>query len=391
MSVCVPKDKLLTVLEHLGITIGDECPKQSQSQSQSPSQSGTVTLTSQQTKDITEAIKGVLSVPSPISSSNVLSRVMTFYTKNLAPSTLKVNESTYEFDWMGVARLYLTPLNLGNLVAGLKAGQYGIDWIRVKVLGVTMVPSERSGASVVRKEVDDTQPQQSPEMQNAVDNLISLDGTMYTVGYLPASKFLGNAAAIQDAGDSFIKKYHSQTDEGVVNYFTGEGFTTEKITGIETQYTGKYAAMYPDSKTEALASATEIVIQSPVGYPLSVTSSSEIDDQSQIPTNTYSLSGTSGVFTKEETQQFINAQGTAGAVSGATTPFYGMIQIDLPEDLIQDVYQKIEIDARLDQTIRVDPDTDETEYVSSMQEITRWTNKVLNANFKVLIEYGVRQ
>lgn len=393
MSVCIPKDKVASVLKLLGIEITDGCP--SQSTPQSPSQSAakeSIVLSSQQTKDITQAIQGVLSVERPLSTATVLSHVMTFYTKNVAPATMDFSEEEYQFDWMGISRLYLSPLNLGNLLDGLKAGQYTVDWIKVKVLGITLVPSERSGASVLRKDVEDEdQSQTTTQMENAVDNVFSLDGTMYTVGYLPASKFFGNTTTIKEVGDSFIKKYHSEGADNTINYFTGEGFTAQRITGIDTQYDGKYAAMYPESQTQALASATEIVIRNPVGYPLSLTSSTAISNSNKAPINTYSLSGTTSVFTKEETQAFRTSQGTAGAVSGATTPFFGMIQIDLPEDLIQDVYQKIDVDARLDQVAQPNETSGDLEYTSSVQEITRWTNKVLNANFNVLIEYGVSQ
>lgn len=394
MSVCIPKDKVASVLKLLGIKITDECSSQSQSNSPSSSNPNeTVTLSSQQTKDITEAIRGVLSVERPISTATVLSHVMTFYTKNIAPQELNFSEEEYQFDWMGISRLYLSPLNLGNLLDGLQAGQYTVDWIKIKVLGVTLVPSERSGVYVLREDVvNEDQPQKTFSMANAVNNIFSLDGTMYTVGYLPASKFFGNTATIKEVGDSFIKTYHSKNNEGQVSYFTGEGFTAQRIKGIDTQYTGKYAAMYPGSKTEALSSATEILIRNPVGYPLSLTSSSAITEIYQTPVNTYSLSGTPSVFTKEETQAFTTEQGKGGPVSGAMTPFYGMIQIDLPEDLIQDVYRKIEIDARLDQVAKTDVNGDgELDYVSSAQQIRKWTNKVLNANFNVLIEYGVSQ
>ena len=391
MSICIPKDLADQLLAALGCK-GLSGASQASSSTDTTAEPNTAALTTQMTRDVIQAIQAAEHVERPLSAPNTLRHVMTWFTQNTAPRELNFIKDAVSFDWMGTARIYLSPLNIGfeNLATALKDGSYTVDWIRVKLLSITLSTAESSRAIV---ETDDYTLGQSTWIGNdgdARENIVSLDGTTYTIGYWPAATFLGRDDLIQDAANGFVRKPQSTTSGQTTSttLLYGEGFTTQTITGLNSQYKGMYAAEAAENKTERLGVASELVIRNPTGYPLALVSTQLSNGQVQ---NDVTLQGTPSTFTKSQTRNFMSKQATepsseAIAVSDAVTPLYGMVQIDLPEDLIQDVYQKVKYNATV-VPMANGTGSDDLE----MCQVTTWTNKVLNANYNVLVEYGITQ
>lgn len=312
------------------------------------------------------------SVERPISTGTVVTNVLTYYTQNEAP--IKLDRATYQFDWMGIARLYLSPLNLGleHLQESL-AGSYAVDWIRVKLINVTFSKSSASSLTELDASTDNVD-------QPAKNELFTLDGTTYTIGYRPAA-FLEDNEQIETSqvGNAFLKRPESDTST-----FYGIGFTTPNITGVDSQYKGEYACEWQGSKTERLGTASELIIRNPSAATLSLTSTTTANGAIANEYG-YSTQVASG-YTVKNTAAFQTKQGTANYDGKAATPVYGLVQIDLPEDLVQDIYERVSTDTILDS------DTDEDSGLSTLQRIylRKTVSSVLNANYKILVEYAFR-
>ena len=120
--------------------------------------------------DVSQDIARALDVPRLVSSGmRVASTVMTFYSEN------KLTAIAYpaSFDFMGIARIFLTPLNLGfSAFQALNLTKIAVNWIRVKVLGITF--SSSTYTSVTHKKTD---PDQAPASTcNNADTFVSLAG-----------------------------------------------------------------------------------------------------------------------------------------------------------------------------------------------------------------------
>ena len=94
--------------------------------------SNALAIVSEVSKDIARA----QNIPRLVTAGvRVASHVMTFYSTN-APSGV-IPQKTLDF--MGTARIFLSPLNLGyETFKALGLGTIAVDWIRIKVLGITL-------------------------------------------------------------------------------------------------------------------------------------------------------------------------------------------------------------------------------------------------------------
>ena len=153
MSICIPKDLADQLLAALGCK-GLSGASQASSSTDTTAEPNTAALTTQMTRDVIQAIQAAEHVERPLSAPNTLRHVMTWFTQNTAPRELNFIKDAVSFDWMGTARIYLSPLNIGfeNLATALKDGSYTVDWIRVKLLSITLSTAESSRAIV---ETDD--------------------------------------------------------------------------------------------------------------------------------------------------------------------------------------------------------------------------------------------
>lgn len=332
---------------------------------------GSGSATSQIQTQLMMDMASLSQVERPISTGTVLSHVLTYYTQNVAP--IQLDRDKFQFDWMGIARLYLSPLNLGleNLQNAL-AGPYAVDWIRVKLINVTFSKSTASSLREIDASTDNVD-------QAAQNELFTLDGTTYTIGYRPAS-FLEDNEQIETSqvGNAFLKKEETET-----RTFYGIGFTTPHITGLDSQYAGEYACEWAGSKTEQLGCASELVVRNPQAATLILTATAKTNDAIANEYG-YSTQQSTG-YTVKNTAAFQTKQGTAAYDGKGATPIYGLVQIDLPEDLVQDVYERVSTEIVLDST------SDESGYPTLERKYLRKTvSSVLNANYKVLVEYAFR-
>lgn len=372
--ICFSRDDLASLVKNLIPLIKQD--------SSSNSETGTSTET--RTRVITQMMQDMANlsqVERPLSTGTVLNNVLTYYTNNIAPTVL--NRNTFEFNWMGIARLYLSPLNIGYArLQSQLVGSYSVDWIRVKLLNVTFSKSvAKTVQTLPIQRKDDLYAKQETQKIIANDEFLSLDGTTYTLGYRPAT-YLMNAPGIntQRIGNAFVREMKSETS----NVY-GIGFTTPSVTGLDTQFDGDYASTFPEAKTEPLGTSSEILIRSPQAMSLYLTSTEELT-MPGIARNTYKYSRENPLtFRAQDTLAFQEQQGSEEYqnTESAVTPIYGLVQIDLPEDLFQEVYQKVEM------TMKQDNYYDDQENYGIISKTQYTTNTVLNANYKILVEYGV--
>lgn len=401
-KVCMNHDELVAVVRSvmmgLGInTVPSLPPASSQSQSSLSAANANSSAPTDKTSDalVTQLMRdmvGALSTPieRPLASSLIINSVLTYYTHNSAPSEILDTASkrnNFVFDFMGTARLYLSPLNLNyDKALQMLPKAYHVDQIRVKVLGITFSKSMSQQQKVL--------PQQDPMFeenatnttitQDPADAFVSLAGSTYTAAYRSAQSLsMSSEITAKDIGDAFVVQ--RQADATVC----GVGLVTPKVTGIDTQWKGEYAAQYAGAKTEPIGTATEFVITDPVARPLALASTQAFDTTStetQQANNTYSFAGQApAVYTNNGTTAFQALQGSAAGtdLSAAVIPVYGMVQIDLPEDLIQEVYDKMTTDVCDIST------TEETEVVNKQYLVEKHRYSVLNANYSILVEYSV--
>lgn len=358
----------------------------------------TVTSATQLMRDIAASAQ----IPPSPSDANatVISDVLTFYTNNRIDSLSSYTKDGFVFDWMGIARLYLSPLNLGldKLKAAFGAERsLVVDWIRVKLLNVTFSASETTHES---QTLDSSSSQTPPTtVEGSTDpspRFLSVDGTTFTMAYRPASYLLGipdtgttdqgaSAGKITTklVGDAFGAAMLTASQK-----MYGVGFTTPKLKGVDTPYRGDYASEVSGARTERLGTACEVVIARPEAQPLVLSGTTAFSGIGTAE-NTYSYGGTpSAPYTFGRAWAFQEKQGaeTSTSVSDALTPIYGMIQIDLPEDLIQEVY----MDKRVTVDTKLVPTMEDGGYDLYVSKTTRTRAQVLNANYKVLVEYGFR-
>lgn len=374
--ICFSRDDLASLAKNLISLLKQDSTSGSGSGNGSGSSSGKGKVFTQLMQDMASLSQ----VERPLSTGTVLNNVLTYYTNNVAPTVLDRN--AFEFNWMGIARLYLSPLNIGYArLESQLIGSYVVDWIRVKLLNVTFSKSVAKNIQTLPiQRIDDLETQQEAQTITANDEFLSLDGTTYTLGYRPAT-YLMNAPGIdtQRIGNAFVREMKSET-----NNIYGIGFTTPSVTGLDTQFDGDYASTFPEAKTEPLGTSSEILIQSPQAMSLYLTTTQELETPG-VAQNTYKYSRENPLsFRAQDTLSFQGKQGSKAYTNteSAVTPIYGLVQIDLPEDLIQEVYQKVEA------TINQNNYYDEENY-GILTKTLSTTNIVLNANYKILVEYGV--
>lgn len=361
-----------------------------------------------------------LSIPRPlIGGSRVVRNVLTYFTGNTLRDTAFGAYPT-EFNWMGIARLYLSPLNLGfENLQRLNLGAYHVDWISVRVLGITFSSDAKCliETSIVG-ETDDEGPSAVSAIGNKVvygaldqkDKFVSLDGALYTIGYLSAQDLAttrfgdnvnGMQSYVENMGQSFIKSIEKSANG--TNTFYGIGFITQHATSPvggtseSYQYEGPYAIQARESSTQEISKSSSIVIEHPEAYALTLSTTSQydpatIDNGKTDAANTYQYSKTTGLpytgastvgFQSEQLQSVDGGALESVSVQNAVTPIYGMVQIDVPEDLIQTVYHKASGNG-ITALTKMGVDDQQLYGVSVQRE-----ESVLNANFVISIEYGI--
>lgn len=357
---------------------------------------------------LAEMIVQAQNIPlSPSESVQRVQRVLTYYTSNQAQQPnekMNLDNYTKQFDWMGTARLYLSPLNLGLERLGEQGiGRYSVEWIRIKVLGITLSSSDSVLITdTVLEMPSDNDDEKKMVIRTLNDTRPLLESTSYTIGYMNAQDL--KRTRIRDStnpngreyttemGDSFLKEIRANTGSNT-NTFYGNGFCLQKTSGTNPlmyQYEGPYASELEGAMTYPLKESGEIRIERPEAYMLDLVETSQGTVGTKI-VNTYRYSNEYDyVPSRTDTIKFQTEQGTApnqtelAAISGANTPIYGMVQIDLPEDQIQTVYQDIQ--AKGLSTIDRIGESDPIKYIREIE----YTNRVLNANFEILVEYGFR-
>lgn len=305
---------------------------------------------------------------------------------------------------MGTSRLYLSPLNLGPQAIGeIGLGGYTVEWIRVKVLSITL---DKTSISMVNETVNMTPDYQSNEsgipLTNTIsDSWLTATGATYTIGYLSASELaskriqdsetVSGTSFVNDIGNSFSKTVTLKSDGNVQKTFYGNGFVTQKTSGktpLDYQYEGPYAATMHKAMTYRLGESAEILIRNPKPYALELIETTPAVSGVP-PANEYDYANQyEYVPTESETVSFLTKQAPLLtttdpiSVTGAKTPIYGLVQIDLPEDLIQTVYQNV-----VPHGISVIERMGAEEASTYMRQL-EYINSVLNANFNIEVEYG---
>lgn len=382
----------------------------------------TVSLVSRVARDIEESKQ----IPRPLDTGlRVLRHVMTYFTTNTFPASTAQNPSPdpTQFNWMGVARLYLSPLNLGfERFEKMVEGAYGVDWIKIKVLSITFSKAVQSTSETTIRTIEDTETA-TKRYNTQQEVFVGLEGTTYTIGYLSADRLattqieetitpteseeqnpLKSKPILNDMGDSFLHTNTWEDENGtqvITSEFYGVGFSTQHTKGeIATyQYDGPYASEMERTATHALSVSTEMIIEQPKVMALQLTETTQ-GKSVTTPQNTYAYTYKQGPFTSTQTLQFQSEQGkqttednTQKAITGAITPIYGMVQIDLPEDLVQTVYHKATVCAPMaytDADANIENQNGDPIFANKILETTIHDKMVLNANFAVLVEYGIR-
>lgn len=388
---------------------------QQESQDSSQNQDQKVTLKSQRQSEI-EAALGKSSLQRPLSlGTGSLRTVMTYYTTNgWNLDTTNARTLSPTMGWNGIFRMYLSPYNVGyDLLEQYQISSYQIDWIRIKVLSITFskaVNQRNISGPVNVNNLTNMNADQIyyPYLKTSADGFVGFDGTTYTIGYFTAQQL----ASLQDSqtiGSAFTVT--KQTNGEYTRYLYGNGVNTEGVPGssIESiasyQYQGTYACEAQETQTLPLGESCEFLIQNPHSLSLSLTSTLPVGPNTGdgTATNTY-LYGTNqyGINTKTalmnlESFQYTNQQqpSTPIQTTNAQSPIFGMIQIDLPEDLIQTVYKKNGLSYQFgisnngtvgDATADFDPLTTDVMRTELQDEELF----LLNANFQLLVEYGIR-
>lgn len=343
-------------------------------------------------------LESVPAIPSS-QGTTVVSHVLTYYTQNKISLEAdgSIKEDEFDFNWMGIARLYLAPPNLGTTALQTAVAKNSVvraKWIRVKLLNVTFSTTEAVATKceeLTTPEDSDT-PAGTAETATATTGsnsaLLTLDGTTFSMAYfpaeslkkLPADNTTNGEISTQMVGDSFVRSVGNNNDATL-----GVGFTTPTLTGVNTQYAGNYACQAEGAKTERLGSACECLIKDPDALTLTLTSTQQ-KNTTGMATNKYTITPQQDI-TFAQVLDFQGKQGSSTKTEpeGAMTPLYGLVQIDLPEDLVQELYQSSVV--ALEKKSIPDPETP-TETLTLWYKSTTTKYSVLNANYKLLVEYG---
>lgn len=283
-------------------------------------------------------------------NQEIARRVLTYFSENkILPTDLgtdKDNDGAEDPDpssgqWIGVARVYLTPLTLGyDRVSNLPKGS---QFSTGSPMRIRLVSATFSVDSVVT-----TAPQGGIWTNEYVGPVkSSLRGIPCSVAIIPPETINSGEDTIrkqrvQDAGDSFIVKQLSQLNEnGKEYYFCGIGLTTRsaKLDQIESNTVPLplYEAGMQD-KSGTWHPSTSVIATIPnTTHKLNLKNVKL--NSGNVPTNVYSIEeispGTEGTYTKEKVLQFQNDQRKGGTKSDVSLPLWGAIQVQVPRAAIR--------------------------------------------------------
>jgi len=283
-------------------------------------------------------------------NQEIARRVLTYFSENkIIPNDLgtdKDNDKAEDPDpssgqWIGVARVYLTPLTLGyDRVSNLPKGS---QFSSASPMRIRLVSATFSVDSVVT-----TAPKGGTWTNEYVGPVkSSLRGIPCSVAIIPpetisSGKDSIKTERIQDAGDSFIVKRLSQLDENDKEYyFCGIGLTTRSAKSEQIEANNVPLPLYEagmQDKSGTWHPSTSVIATIPKAtHQLNL--EKVVLKTGQIPENTYTITeisaGVSGLYTKEKVLQFQNDQRKGGTKSDVSLPLWGAIQVQVPRAAIR--------------------------------------------------------
>lgn len=289
----------------------------------------------------------------------------TFSTTNKA--AVPADPKTYRWDWMGAARVLVTPYAFGDRWApsGSGSGSESESVPAPEKLCCTI-----AGVTLLKTPISGTPPQDAP-------TLFGVEGATYTVAAWKGAaaetelnEIITASSGFNDLVNAFYTKGSEDVDFTVssvlkpvrltVPKYTPKpdvGFVERSISGITDQYEGSYAASSLDAKTEPLWEATSAYVPFSatdtipvltftftstvtVNFPLRVKGDISV---SAVVTQEPLSDALKGLALKEITfpRSADNADRASEIVLETTTvriPVLAVVAVDLPEDQIQNVY-----------------------------------------------------
>lgn len=270
---------------------------------------------------------------------SVSRRVLTYFSENKifkemldTDNDTALDPSTTNGLWVGIARLYMTPLTLGYDRVQKLAN--GTKFSAETPMQVRLVSTTFSINSVEMKKgegnwtFDYIGPVRS-----------SLHGFPCGVAFIPADKIdFGddNEQRIQDAGDSFlVKKLDITNNQNVPYYFCGIGLTTRTKQGYQSAGNEPlYEAGMQDVSGAWHPSTSVVITAKQATHQLNLTQVTKKTGNTF--TNSYSVTeiqgqtGTLKVWTREEVLAFQEKQTTAGT-KNENIPLWGAVQVQVPK------------------------------------------------------------
>lgn len=271
----------------------------------------------------------------------VARRVLTYFSENTIFSRDIVDKdddkaqdpSTTSGEWVGIARLYMTPLTLG--------------YDRVQKLGQRTTFSAKSPMQV--RLVSATFSVKSFEMKKGTGNWqcdyigpvrSSLHGFPCSVAFIPADKInFGEYSGqrIQDAGDSFlVKKLNfKNTATNKSYYFCGIGLTTRNREGYKDAGDQPlYEAGMQDVSGAWNPSTSVVITSEKATHRLNLKYVLKKEGTQDQFSNTYTITeipaGTQGTWTKEKVLSFQEKQ-TIEGFKNENIPLWGAVQVQVPK------------------------------------------------------------
>lgn len=264
-----------------------------------------------------------------------LSSVLTYHSTNtLTKDTTADLDDDGSLDivgngnWVGIARLILTPLTLGfDTVKTNSSKKFSSEIpFLVKVLGLTF-----GGVKI---------PFTLKNSQTLGPYTNGSTGLVCNVAYIPASDITGQDR-IQDAGDSFIAVYKGKQN-GKSTYFCGTGLTTRTRAGFEAN---QDEALYEDGLCEYNAmngplAATSVAVPRATHSLTLETVSVKKQTLNAKPTNSYSIEeideNTGMTVTGGLAAKFQEKQANTGNAN-VSIPCWGALQIQVPRAAVRGI------------------------------------------------------
>lgn len=275
-------------------------------------------------------------------------RVLTYFSENnLYSRDILDNDSdqaqdpsTTTGEWVGIARLYMTPLTLGYDRVQ-KLGQ-GTKFSAESPMQVRLVSATFSVKSVQIEKGTQSWPY---DYIGPVRS--SLHGFPCSVAFIPAKNMtlpVGDETdntekkqRVQDAGDSFlVKKLNfKNTATNQSYYFCGIGLTTRNREGYEDAGDQPlYEAGMQDVSGAWHPSTSVVITSEKATHRLNLTAVSKKAGTQDQFSNTYTITkidpGEEGLWTKEKVLAFQEKQTIAGT-KNENIPLWGAVQVQVPK------------------------------------------------------------